>query len=381
MAGGPSPQTAMPPPRFSLLFRCALALACTAAPSLPAAVASEQRDTSFIPASDSRFLYEGRFDTSDPAAGPVVIWQGSRIRLDFEGDSLALRFADPENQAFFDVTIDDRTTLVDTSAGAPTTVPFTGLGAGRHRLVLFKRSEAAAGTVRFAGVELAPGSTAFAPARPDYKRALLFIGDSITAGACNEDGADDQWENRRTHNNARSYAAFTAADLAADYRNIAVSGMGVAIGWTDVKAGEIWDRLYPNPASPRADLAAWTPDIVFVNLGENDDSYPRAKDIPFPAAAYTDGYVALAQAIRAAYPQARIVILRGGMFGGARSETLRAAWDAAVARLESSDPLLTHYVFQHWTTLHPRVTDHRAMADELVAWLRQEAPSSKLQAP
>ncbi len=371
-------------PRSSLVFAGALALTSVIAPPLQGAAASalEHSDAVVIPASDPRFIYEGRFDTSNFPAGPVVIWQGSRIRLDFEGDSLVLHFADAENQNFFDATIDGRTTIVDASANAPArAATFTGLGPGRHSLVLFKRTEAAAGTVRFVGVELAPGATAFAPPQPDYPLALLFIGDSITAGACNEDGADDQWEDRRTHNNARSYAAFTAADLAADYRNIAVSGMGVAIGWTDVKAGEIWDRVYPNPASPRADLTAWTPDVVFVNLGENDDSYPRAKDIAFPGEAYTESYVALVRAIRTAYPKAQIAILRGGMFGGAQSERLRDAWQAAVTQLETTDPKLSHYVFQHWTTLHPRASDHRAMADELTAWLRQKAPSFKPQAP
>lgn len=370
----------MQPSRPSVYLACALTLALAAAPSSHCAdaVQSEQTDARFVPASDPRFAYEGRFDLSDPGAGPVVIWQASRIRLDFEGDSIALRFTDARNQNFFDATIDGRTTIVDAGAAAPAhRAAFTGLGAGRHRLVLFKRSEASAGTVRFAGVELAPGANAFAPARPDHKLALLFIGDSITAGACNEDGAEDQWDDRRTHNNARSYGAFTAADLSADYRNIAVSGMGIAIGWADAKAGETWDRVYPNPASPRAELAGWTPDIVFVNLGENDDSYPRAKDIPFPTAAYIDGYVALARAIRAAYPKAHIVILRGGMFGGAESEPLRKAWEAAVARMETSDPKLAHFVFTHWAKTHPRVADHRAMADELTAWLRQQAFASR----
>src|SRR5690606_7180534 len=128
-------------------------------------------ELNFIPASDSRFSYEGRFDTSNPTAGPVVVWQGSRMRLEFEGDSLALRFTDVEGQNFFNATIDGQTTVVD--ASAPT--PITGLGKGRHELVLFKRSEAAAGTARFTGVELAPNANVFAAEPPRYERALLFI--------------------------------------------------------------------------------------------------------------------------------------------------------------------------------------------------------------
>ena len=60
------------------------------------------------------------------------------------------------------------------------------------------------------------------------------------------------------------------------------------------------------------------------------------------------------------------------MYGGARSEELRTAWEAAVRRLEADDARVAHFVFTHWTEQHPRVADDQAMADELVAWLRQQ---------
>jgi lysophospholipase L1-like esterase len=125
------------------------------------------------------------------------------------------------------------------------------------------------------------------------------------------------------------------------------------------------------PISPRADLTNWVPQVVFVNFGENDDSYTRVHGQPFPAG-YTDGYVALVRAIRAAYPSAHIVLLRGGMFGGAQSEPLRTAWESAVTQLEAGDHAVSHFVFTHWTRNHPRVADDRAMADELTAWLKQQ---------
>ncbi|MGH9593315.1 MAG: GDSL-type esterase/lipase family protein, partial [Bryobacteraceae bacterium] len=245
------------------------------------------------------------------------------------------------------------------------------LGAGRHHLTLFKRSEANAGTVSFRGVELADGARVWTATPPAYKLAIEFIGDSITAGACDEDGPLDQWDDRRTHNAALSYAAITTQALGAEHRNIAVSGMGIITGYVEVKAGEVWDRIYPRANSPRVDLSKWRPQVVFVNLGENDNSYPSTRKEPFPPG-FTDGYVALVRAIRSGYPSAQIVLLRGGMFGGARSATLRAAWEAAVAQLEGSDGAVHHYVFTHWTMTHPRVPDHAAMATELVDWLKTQ---------
>jgi lysophospholipase L1-like esterase len=324
-----------------------------------------------ISAADNCFRYEGRFDFSDSNA-PAVIWQASRIRLDFEGDAIGLLFDDARGQCFFNAAVDGSNTIVEVREGQPVRpATLAGFGPGRHHLVLYKRSEADAGTVGFRGVELAAGEKAWAPPLPAYRFRMEFFGDSITVGACNEDGDTDQWENRRTHNAALSYAALTADAFSADYRNVAVSGMGIATGWVNKKAGEVWDKIYPNPASPRADLTNWIPQVVFLNFGENDDSYPRAHGQSFPTN-YTDGYVALVRAIRAAYPAAHIVLLRGGMYGGAQSEPLRAAWESAVTQLEAADPAISHFVFTHWARNHPRVADDRAMADELIAWLKQQ---------
>lgn len=322
-----------------------------------------------IPAADPCFRYEGRFDRTDPAS-PVIVWQASRISIDFTGDQLVLCFDGLEGQCFFDLHVDDAQAILAVPAGAGRRLPCPlPLGCGRHRLLLFKRSEASAGTARFRGIEIAPTAGVTAPAAPGYRMAMEFIGDSITAGACNEDGPTDQWEDRRTHNNALSYGAMTAAAFDADYRNIAVSGMGVVTGWSPVLAAQVWDRIYPNPSSPRADLSSWTADVVFVNLGENDDSFTRAKGRPFPPT-FSAGYVALVRAIRAASPAASIVLLRGGMYGGSKSAELCKAWESAVTELEQTDTHIAHFVFQHWSANHPRVSDHRAMADELIAWLK-----------
>lgn len=326
----------------------------------------------FVAADDPAFVYEGRFDQANPAA-PVFVWQASRICMAFEGDSIALQFADAKGQSFFNAQVDGRTQLVALREGRPAEgTTLSGLGAGRHELVLFKRSEASAGTVRFRGVELPSDAHLLPPERPSYRLRMQFFGDSITAGACSEDGAADQWADRSTHNNAVSYGALTAAAFQADYRNIAVSGMGIAIGWTEVKAGEMWDRIYPGANSPRADLTSWVPDVLFINLGENDDSFSTAKRRPFPVDGYVNGYAALVQSFRRAWPDAQIVILRGGMFGGSQSAQLRKPWEKAVAQIEAADPRVSHFVFTHWASTHPRVADHRAMADELIAWLREQ---------
>ena len=327
---------------MTFIARCLfLALVFTVCPAMQLLAEATQ----IVPASDARFCYEGRFDFANSNA-PVVIWQASRISLDFSGDTIGLLFQDAKGQNFFNVRVDGTNQVVSIPEGLhPQPVTLSGLDEGRHHLMLFKRSEASAGTVQFCGVELPSTAKVWSPPPPRYKLRMEFIGDSITVGACNEDGAEDQWTNRLTHNAALSYATLTADAFSADCRNIAVSGMGVVTGWTAVKAGEVWDKIYPNPSSPRADLAQWKPQVIFVNLGENDDSFPRAHGQAFPTN-YTSGYVTLIRAIRNARPDARIVLLRGGMYGGAQSEPLRAAWESAVAQLEAGDPAHQPFCFQ-----------------------------------
>ena len=323
----------------------------------------------FVAASDRAFAYNGRFDTADPAA-PVDIWESSRIAVDFQGSALALLFGRSTGENFFNLQVDGRSAVVSVGPGERSTLPWTGpLGPGLHHMVLVKRSEASAGTVVFRGVELSAGGWARRPEEPKPRMRILLLWGLGRGRACAEDGAKDQWESRRTHNATVSFMALTAEAFGADYQNISVSGIGVVTGYVDIAFGEIWDRLYPARGSARADLAAWQPDVVVINLGDNDASYPHDHGLPFPGS-FAARYVELYSAVRDAYPGAEIVSVRGGMTQGSTDPTLGAAWTDAVGRIEAHDPRACHFAFSRWTDLHPRVEDHRRLADELIAWLR-----------
>jgi lysophospholipase L1-like esterase len=367
----------------SFLLSALLMLPSTLLDARPGPDKAGEAAPHLVSATAPEFRYEGRFDLRDPL-GPVIIWQSSRIRVDFEGERLALVFDEIRGQNVFDVQVDAHTRVMPVQAGSDLRrVYLPPLGKGRHHLTISKRTESLVGLVRFRGLELEGGARVFAPADPAYRLRMEFVGDSITAGACNEDGNSDQWDNRISHNSILGYAAMTAEAFKADHRNISASGMGVCTGYLDITAGEVWDRIYPRVTSPwagdsktslphlespKADFAAWQPDVVFVNLGENDQSATEQQKLPFPAS-FVDNYAALIKAIRQAYPRAHIVLLRGGMTGGAKALDLCKAWETAVARLTASDPAIHPFVFGHWSITHPRVPDNRAMADELIAWL------------
>jgi hypothetical protein len=324
-----------------------------------------------IPASDQRFSYEGRIDFNDPNA-PAIIWQASKVSIDFEGDTLKLLFEKPTWQNYFNAQIDNSTTIVDVNIGVPPKgESFSGLGKGRHHLVLSKRSEAGAGSVQFKGIQIDDEAKVWKPTPVVYKLRMEFYGDSKTAGACNEDDGNDQWETRRTHNGLLSYAAMTAEAFNADHRNVTVSGMGVITGYVDVNACQMWNKYYPKASSSVADMKSWMPEVVFVNLGDNDESFSKKQNQPFPVI-FVDKYVGLIKEIRGAYPKAYIVLLRGGMWGGMHSEPLNKAWTEIVNQLEASDKNISHFVFKYQAMNHPRVAEDRKLADELIDWLKQQ---------
>jgi lysophospholipase L1-like esterase len=358
-------------PRRLLLLACGtLLILAHAGAATPASVQA-------VPASDPHFRYSGRIDFTDPAS-PVIVWEASTVAVDFDGDQLAIRFGGTTGQVFFNAVVDGESTVIALREGMPDKpTPFVVMGSGRHHLVLFKRSEASAGTTHFRGIEIAPGATVQAQAVPKYNIKMEIYGDSITAGACDEDGKDDQWDDRSTHNAAKSWAALTAAAFSADYRNISISGIGLSAGYDDVVMGQVWDRIYPTASSPKADLTQWTPDVVLVLLGDNDDSFPRDHKLPFPTD-FVQKYTDLIDNIRYAYPMASIVLLNGGMWAGTHSEALEKNWGEAIAGLEARDPGISHYTFAHWTMNHPRAADHRALADELDAWLTRNVPAFRI---
>lgn len=325
-------------------------------------------------------LLEGRIDTRQ-RGGPILIWQGSSATLNFTGSSLVLHFDQGVDQSHFLVEVDGTRRLVSLKNQATLTAIWPlPLAATAHTVRITKQSEAAAGHARLRAFEVAQNSFISKPKGLRLNPKLLFIGDSITVGACNEDGAEDQWDDRSTHNNTRSYGALTARGLNADYRCIAVSGMGVCEGYVPLVAGEAWNRLYPVKDAPLAPAeAGWEADVIFVNLGENDSSFTQTNQRPFPAD-FTKNYVQLIADIRAANPEARIVLLRGGMGGGATNPSLRKAWDEAVVRIAKVDTSVSHFVFQHWSALHPRVADDEAMAEELHFWLLAQPWFQRLQA-
>lgn len=317
---------------------------------------------------DLPLVWTGRFD---PRAFPFARfgWQLTQLTGRFTGPSLLLRFDDVVDRNLFRVSVDGRDRVLVMNADSPRSVSFTDLGEGEHRLEIVKRSEGYFGSATLAGVSLAPGERWLSAPTPPRRR-LEFYGDSITAGACNQDGEVDQYDNLMTHNPELSYGAIAARRLGAEVVSLAVSGIGLTCSWNPLLVHDVWDRVAPDPAAPEAPVDR-VPDVVVINLGQNDYGFPHSQGRGLDPT-YGQRLRDLVHRLRQRYPESWIVGALGGMTGWKECEPLRRHWTEAWADLGASDPKTRSFFFQAASAAHPRVDVHALLAEELVTYLTQE---------
>jgi hypothetical protein len=332
-------------------------------------IVTEELDDSlqFIRADNNTFLYTGRIDFSDKTA-PVLIWEGSTVRFNFTGESLGLRFKPSgSNSAYYNVLLDGKIYLLHLEGTYETDyILQRKLGSGLHTCEVFKRNEAQSDTDSFLGADIAAGSRM--SAKPAQKSLLIeFYGDSITAGACNEIPGKDNYVDMVQHNCYTSYAAMTCRALYADLSDISVGGTGVCVSWNEVIMSKCWKNLYCSPSSVLYDFDGRTPDIVVVNLGQNDFGWTQNEHLPFPDG-FESAYLNLLREIRAQYPDAWIISATGGMSAVMQSRQLSAGIAHAVKAM--NEPKVLSMKFRAYTYDHPRADTHERMADELETFIK-----------
>jgi len=337
----------------------------------------EEQGFQMIRPDHPHIYYTGRIDWTD-AKKPIIIWQGTEIRLRFTGSQVGFVFSEGRDRNFFNVIVDGKVHPFSLIAGKKQTYLVAGLEPGEHEISLFKRSEAMYGDSRFEGFLLPSGEKSLAPIPRPFK--IEFYGDSITAGACNEiePSVTDHYEDLMLHNNYTSYGAICARRLGADYVNVAYSGIGISLSWHPLKMPDVWDKLYPRDDSPRYDFSIPDPDIVVVNLGQNDYGYAEHIKVPFPAD-FVDRYVAFLRALRKQYPHAWIILASGGMSGVKSSRPLLKGLQDVYKALSKEDGRLLTYTFKAFTYAHPRVETHEKLARELEEFIRKSGIIDKIE--
>lgn len=325
------------------------------------------------------YLYTGRVDFSDKKA-PQVSWTGTSIKANFTGTSLAIKLDDQLGKNYFNIFIDGETQhpyVLEAKKGEQTYVISTALKAGNHSVEIYKRTEGEEGATAFKGLLLDENAKLLAPpARPT--RRMEIYGDSISTGMGNE-GADNGMDHLLSEkNNYWAYGAITARSLNAELHTISQSGIGIMISWFPFIMPQFYDQLSAvGNNDSRWDFSQWTPDLVVVNLLQNDswliDREKRLQPVPTDAQR-VQAYINFVRSIRAKYPNAFIICALGSM-----DATATPKWpgyiSAAVERMkkENNDQKLDT-IFFDFTGFggHPRIAQHKANAEKLTAFIKQK---------
>jgi hypothetical protein len=333
-----------------------------------------------VPPTDKHLRYTGRIDFADPAA-PVLSWPATQIAGNFTGTSLAILLDDSRGDNYFNVIVDGDEAgalVLQAAKGRKTYVAASGLAPGRHSFLITKRTEGEEGATAFRGIELDDGARLLPPP-PRPQRRIEFFGDSITSGMGNEAPFNGDDAVKRDKNSYLSYASITARKLDAELHMTSQSGIGVMTSWFPFTMPDFYDQLSAvGDNDTRWDFTLWTPDVVVVNLLQND-SWLIGRDHklqPEPDAAQRiDAYRTFVQRIRRLYPKAYIVCALGSMDATREGSPWPGYVKAAVERMRSEEgDRRIDTLFFPYTGYgqHPRVFQHQANAAKLTAFIRQK---------
>lgn len=323
--------------------------------------------------------YTGRIDTSDGRA-PVLSWPNTQIAGSFSGTSLAVVLDDQNGKNFYNVFLDGdlkRPVILQLDQGSKSYLVANGLAPGRHSFLLTKRTEGEEGATVFKGLELDDKAELLPPA-PRPTRRIEFFGDSITSGMGNEapeDGRDDLGKDKNSFN---SYASIAARQLGAEAHLTSQGGIGVMMSWFPFTMPDFYDQLSAvGNNDSKWDFKRWTPDVVVINLLQNDSwLIGRDKKLqPDPTDAQRiAAYQAFVARIRSLYPNAYIVCALGSMDATKAGSVWPGYVTSAVRNLQAKGDQRIDTLFFPFTGYghHPRVKHHQANADLLTAFVRKK---------
>jgi hypothetical protein len=329
----------------------------------------------FDPA-DGKIRITGRVQRGDSV---TIYWPGTSIKVKFYGSSLKAQLRDEKGENYFNVVIDGDSLHYF----RPDTVKrfymlAHNLPEGEHTVELIKRSEWDLGKTWFYGMQVIDGELVELP-EPN-KRVIEFFGNSITAGYAIDDTTGGDSPKGPFTNNYYTYAATTARHFNADYYCTVKSGIGILVSWFPLTMPQLYNRLDPNDSLSRWDFKKVKPQIVVINLMQNDswlvnmpehESFKNAFDkIPPTGSQIIAVYKTFVANIRSVYPEAHIICALGSMDATRKGSPWPGYVQSAVNQLNDKR---IHTLFFPYTNKagHPRRDDNEAMAKQLISFIEE----------
>ncbi|GAA4333390.1 hypothetical protein GCM10023184_26530 [Flaviaesturariibacter amylovorans] len=322
--------------------------------------------------------YEGRVAVRADSA--VFYWPGSSATISFTGTGATVTMRSLREPGYFYAIVDGDAArafkfAADSSRRLITVAE--GLSDGRHTVQLYKLSNNTSANI-FYGINITGRARLHPPGRRP-KRGIEFYGNSITAGhgvdvpsGKGDSGAPEFFNQHYT------YAALTARHFGARASFIARSGIGVLVSWFPEIMPEVYDRLDPFDSTSKWDFAGFRPDVVVINLLQNDywlinnPNHPQFKarfgNTKPDAAAIIRAYRSFVASVRGKYPAAHIICALGNMNATEAGSSFPGYIREAVAQL--SDKRIHTLFFPYKKTPgHPVKEEQQAMADELIRFI------------
>jgi lysophospholipase L1-like esterase len=245
----------------------------------------------------------------------------------FSGTSVSAEIGGANND--FAIVIDGKIQPVLTTSGSSSYSLATGLSAGAHQVLVFRRDEAFDQPSALIGFTFGTGGALLAPP-PTPSRRIEVIGDSISAGYGVECTNASQHFSAATENEYLAYGSLTARALGADAHIVAWSGKGLyqnLDGTMTETMPILWQRTIPTDPASVWDPTKWVPDAVVINLGTNDYGAPGGD----PTTAYTAAYKSFVATLRGPYPKAQLFLAVGPMLGGTQYTEVKGAIQSVIA--------------------------------------------------
>ena len=334
-------------------------------------------DEIIVDYSDPAIAYEGRIDSSRIDAAELF-WSGTSIKINFQGESIEVLMRESRGDNYYNVSIDQDTLFIL----RPDTLKqyhllASNLSSGSHTLELFKRTEWDRGTGEFYGFRIR-GKASLEPKSPGKKRSIEFYGNSITAGYAVEDFSGKDSPDSTYTNNYLSYSAILARHYKASYHCTCKSGIGINISWFPTIMPEIYDLINPDDPESKWDFSLYQPDILVINLMQNDSWLVHRPDLPefqerFGGIApgekdLIEAYRQFVLKIRGHYPDANIICALGNMDATREGSPWPGYVTKAISTLNDSR-IFTHFVPYKDSPGHPTISEQEDMASSFINFI------------
>ncbi len=325
--------------------------------------------------SNSEVSYSGRVHHQKEYTD--LYWSGSSVKINFEGEEISVLLKDKKKENYYNIILDNQLVKILNPDSVPKSyVLATHLSKGKHHIELFKRTEWIKGKTSFYGFSIKKGK--ILPKNRPLKRKMEFYGNSITAGYAVEDTSGKDLHDSIYTNNYKSYASITARHYNAEYRCICRSGIGITISWFPMTMPQMYDRLIPTDANSKWNFSLYTPDIVVINLFQNDSWLVKQPNNPnfiatfgkkVPSDTYfINAYQNFLFQIRKHYPNAKIICSLGNMDACKANSKWLNYITKAVEKLNDKEIYTHFYPFKN-TAGHPSEEEQQKMAKSLIRFI------------